>query len=69
MQHSQELSGEGYLLRTFAENFTCRCGKPVDRFGQHAFVCENPSIKAAVTNATHKHLSWNLKQTMDNEKH
>jgi hypothetical protein len=37
----------------------------VDRFGQHAFVCENPSIKAVVTNATHKHLSRKLKQTMD----
>jgi hypothetical protein len=51
------------LVRTFTE-LTCRC-EPLDRFGQHAFACENPYIKTAVTNATHKHLSRNLKQTMD----
>jgi hypothetical protein len=66
MHHSRAFRRRN-LLRTFTENFTCRCGKPVDRFGQHAFVCENPYIKAAVTNTTHKHLSRNLKRTMDTQ--
>ena len=42
----------------------CRCGREVDMFGQHAFVCENKFIKARVTNASHANLAKSLRETM-----